>query len=107
MKKKDQELEKLVKLTKLMKLENVRVAPKGPPKGANKWRSQDPKFVPKEEKPSDLVEAGGMQVDASRREEYENWRKDKVEEADFRRAQAERKAQASRERRKSSPEPDA
>jgi len=100
-KKKDDEeaLEKLMKLTKLMKKENVRVAPKGPPKASNKWRSQDPKFAAKPEKAADVVEAGGMDVDPARREEYENWRKDKLEEANTRRVQAERKFAAAKKAR--------
>jgi hypothetical protein len=93
-KKKDEEqLEKLVKLTKLMKMENVKVAPKGPPRATNKWRSQDPKFAPKPEKPKTegLVEAGGMQVDPSLASDYENWRKDKIAEQEERRLQTQRK----------------
>jgi hypothetical protein len=93
-KKKDEDqLEKLVKLTKLMKMENVRVAPKGPARPTNKWRSQDPKFAPKTEKPKPegLVEAGGMQVDPTLAQEYENWRKDKIAEQEERRIQTQRK----------------
>lgn len=101
MKKKDGEesLAKLMKLTKLIKTEHVKVAPKGPPKTGNKWRSQDPKFAPKAEKPADLVQAGGMDVDPARREEYENWRKDKIEEQNNRRIQAERKALSAKKAR--------
>ena len=113
MKKKNEEedpLTKLMKLTKIMKEEKVHVAPKGPPRASNKWRSQDPKFASKAPKPSDLVQAGGMEVDASRQEEYENWRKDKIEEANNRRALAERKAQAAKKARaealKPAPEPE-
>jgi hypothetical protein len=95
-------LEKLVKLTKLMKMENVRVAPKGPPKAANKWRSQDPKFASKPEKtekPAGLVEAGGMQVDPARAQEYENWRLDKIAEQNERRIQSQRKWEAAKKAR--------
>ena len=100
-KKKDEEaaLAKLMKLTKLMKTENVKVAPKGPARATNKWRSQDPKFAPKSEKPADLVQAGGMDVDPARWEEYENWRKDKIEEANNRRIQSERKFEAAKKAR--------
>ena len=96
----DADLAKLMKLTRLMKAENVKVAPKGPPKAANKWRGADPHFTPKVEKPATTVEAGGMQVDPSRQTEYENWRKDKVEEQNARRAAAERHAKAAAEARK-------
>ncbi len=99
------ELAKLMKLTKLMKQENVRVAPKGPPKVRNKWRSYDPKFAPKSEAREGLVEAGGMQVDPSLKEDYENWRKDKIAEQNERRLQAERKAKAEKERRDSETPP--
>ena len=101
MKKKDEEepLAKLVKLTKLMKIENVKISPNGPPKGANKWRSQDPKFAPesgKTKKPAEVVEAGGMRVDPALREDYENWRKDKIAEQQERRLQSQRKWEAAR-----------
>ena len=96
-KKKDEDaLEKLVKLTKLMKMENVKVAPKGPPKAANKWRSQDPKFTLKEKPAAETVEAGGMQVDPSLKNEYEQWRQDKIVEQNERREMAERRAKAKR-----------
>jgi len=91
MKKADEdELAKLVKLTKLMKQENVKVAPKGPPRGANKWRQQDPKFSPPEPKAANpnLVEAGGMQVDPSLKDAYEQWRQDKIIEQNERREMA-------------------
>jgi hypothetical protein len=101
-KKKDEEdpMEKLMKLTKVMKEEKVKVAPKGPPKAANKWRSTDPKFAekPETEKPSNVVQAGGMQVDPSLKDEYEQWRADKIAEQNERRLQAERKAKAAAER---------
>ncbi len=96
----EETLAKLVKMTKLMKMENVRVAPKGPARPANKWRSQEPKFAPKAEKSTDVVQAGGMDVDPARQQEYENWRKDKEEEQNFRRVQAQRKAEAARKARK-------
>ena len=92
MKKKDEEdpLEKLMKLTRLMKQENVKVAPKGPPKVTSKWRSKAPKFVDKPRTSEGLVQAGGMVVDPARKEEYENWRKNKEEEKAYRREQAAR-----------------
>jgi len=93
----DDAMDKLVKLTKLMKQENVKIAPKGPPKGANKWRSQVPKFTPKPQKSSDVVEAGGMQVDPSLKEAYDNWRQDKIAEQNERRAMAERRAAAKKQ----------
>ena len=100
MKKADEdELAKLVKLTKLMKQENVKVAPKGPPRGANKWRQQDPKFSPPEPKAANpnLVEAGGMQVDPSLKDAYEQWRQDKIIEQNERREMAQRRAKAKHE----------
>src|SRR5579872_5763135 len=47
MKKKNDEesLAKLVKLTKLLKQDKVKVQPLGAPRSTNKWRSQDPKFT--------------------------------------------------------------
>lgn len=97
-------LEKLVKLTKLMKMENVKVAPKGPPKGANKWRAQDPKFEPKTAKPENLVDGGGMQVDPSVKDEYDAWRKDKEREQADRIEALKRKAEAARLKRQSQPD---
>src|SRR5882762_2069368 len=87
-------LEKLMKVTRLMKDEKVVVAPKGMSRGANKWRSSEPKFGEKPPKAADVVQAGGMDVDPARREEYDNWRKDKIEEQNYRRTQALRKAHA-------------
>jgi len=72
----EEELKKMVNLTKLIKKDNVKVEPKAPERGPNKWRSYNPKYAPKPEipaKPEGLVEAGGMQVDPARAEEYENW----------------------------------
>jgi hypothetical protein len=99
-KKKDAEdpMEKLVKLTKLMKQENVRVAPKGPPKASNKWRSGDPKFEAKAPKPLETVQGGGMDVDPALKEQYDNWRKDKDQEQQDRLAARARKAKATKER---------
>jgi hypothetical protein len=80
-------LSRLMKLTKVIKSEKIKVAKKGPIRSANKWRSEDPKFVPTEEKrpkPDNTVEAGGMDVDPNLREEYENWRKDKLERENYR-----------------------
>jgi len=95
MKKKDEdELAKLVNLTKMLKKENVKVAPKGPPKSVNKWRSAEPKFAPKTPKTSDTVEAGGMQVDPSLKDAYEQWRQDKIVEQNERREMALRRAKA-------------
>ena len=99
MKKKDEdELAKLVKLTKMLKKENVKVAPKAPPRSPNKWRQQDPKFAPAAPKPDNpnLVEAGGMQVDPSLKDAYEQWRHDKIIEQNERREMAERRMKAKR-----------
>ena len=83
-----------------MKQEKVRVSPKGMmTRAANKWRSDAPKFAAKPEKSTNLVQAGGMEVDAARAEEYENWRKDKIEEANERRVQSQRRFKAAREAR--------
>jgi hypothetical protein len=90
-------LAKIVNLTKLIKKDKVAIEPKGYVRGPNKWRSPEPKFAPKKEqveKPAGLVEAGGMQVDPARAEEYENWRKDKLAEQEERRIQARRKWEA-------------
>jgi hypothetical protein len=92
-------LDKLMKLTKLMKEKKVKVSKKGPPRSANKWRSEDPKFTPKAEKKEGTVNAGGMQVDPSVAAQYAAWRKDKEAEQADRRKQAERKAQRQRESR--------
>jgi hypothetical protein len=92
----EESLNKLVKLTKLMKQEKVRVAKQGPSKSNNKWRSNEPKFTNKTEKPSGLVQVGGMEVDPARQQEYENWQKDKLEEQAFRRVEAARKAKNAR-----------
>jgi hypothetical protein len=109
---KDDAMEKLMKLTKTIKMENIKVAPKGPVRGGSKWRQVEPKFNARQDKPADsqLVEAGGMQVDPSRQEEYENWRKDKIEEQNERRLMNQRRAEAKRkelqaelEARKNSP----
>ncbi len=104
MKKKDKidPLAKLVNLTKLINKDKVKIEPKGFMKGPNKWRSPDPKFAPKPEKtekPANLIEAGGMQVDPARAEEYENWRKDKIAEQNERRIQTQRKWEAARKAR--------
>ena len=92
-------MEKLLKLTKLLKKDKVAVEPLVPARGVNKWRSYDPKFAPKAEKPANVVEAGGMEVDPARKEEYENWRKDKLAEQNARRAQFHRKALAAAKER--------
>lgn len=92
-------LEKLMKLTRIMKDENVKVSPKGPPKGANKWRGKEPKFEPQAPKPENLVDGGGMQVDPARKEEYDAWRKQKELEQADRIAAMKRKAEAARKKR--------
>jgi len=95
----EDELAKLVRLTKMLKKDNVKVAPKGPPpRGPNKWRQQDPKFAPPMPKPANqnLVEAGGMQVDPSLKDAYEQWRQDKIAEQNARREMAERRLKAKR-----------
>jgi hypothetical protein len=97
-KKNEDDLAKLVKLTQLLKKDNVKVAPKGPPRAPNKWRQQDPKFAAPAPKPDDanLVEAGGMKVDPSLKDEYEQWRQDKIAEQNERRDMAERRLKAKR-----------
>lgn len=100
MKKKKKEidpLEKLARLTKLLNQDKVKVIPLGPVRTTNKWRSQDPKFAPKISETENLVEAGGMKVDPSLKDEYENWRKDKIAEQNERREQAVRKWKAAKE----------
>jgi hypothetical protein len=90
-------LDKLVNLTKLITKDKVKIEPKGYLRGPNKWRSPEPKFAPKPEKPekpANLVQAGGMEVDPARAEEYENWRKDKMAEQEERRIQSRRKYEA-------------
>ncbi len=99
-KKVEDPLDKLMKLTKLMKQEKVQVSPKGPARPTNKWRSQEPKFSPKIEKSSNLVEGGGMEVDPARKDEYDAWRKDKLEEQNNRRIQIQRKWAAAAAARK-------
>jgi len=101
MKKKDdaETLEKLVKLTKLINADKVKVEPVPPGRGPNKWRSKDPKFAPKADRRSDLVEAGGMQVDPSLKDAYDQWRQDKITEQNERREMAARRAEAKRKAR--------
>jgi hypothetical protein len=81
MKSKDEgpEMDKLMRLTKLMKDEKIKVK-KMPTSRNNKWRSEEPKFSERSEKPADLVQGGGMNVDPSRKEEYDAWRKAKEDE---------------------------
>jgi hypothetical protein len=43
------------------------------------------------------VEAGGMQVDPSLKDEYEQWRQDKIAEQNDRREMSERRLKAKRE----------
>src|SRR5690349_5701076 len=104
MKKKDKKkddtdkLEKLVNLTKMIKGDKVKIEPKGFMRGPNKWRTAEPKFPAKSSpaKPEQIVEAGGMQVDPSLAQDYENWRKDKLAEQEERRRQQQRKREAAR-----------
>ncbi len=96
----ESDIAKLMKMTKRMKAENVKVPPKGSPGGNNKWRSVEPKFVEKKEEPATTIEMGGMQVAPERREEYENWRKDKIVEANERRETSARRAKAAAEERR-------
>lgn len=102
MKKKNDEetLGKLMKLTKLIQGDKVKVEPAPLGRGPNKWRSKDPKFAPKAEQRSDLVEAGGMQVDPSLKDAYDQWRQDKIVEQNERREMAARRAEAKRAARK-------
>jgi hypothetical protein len=93
----ESDLAKLMKLSKQMKAENVKAAPKGSSGGSNKWRSANPKFPERTEKPANTVDVGGMQLDPERREEYENWRKDKEAEAAYRREFQTRRAKAAAE----------
>ena len=93
-------MDKLLKLTKLLKRDNVRVAPQEPPRPANKWRNRDPKFSPKAPTASNVVEAGGMQVDPSLKEAYDLWRQDKIAEQEERRAMGLRRLEAKRQARK-------
>lgn len=100
-KKKADPLEKLVKLTKLLKQDKVAIEPTKttPVRGPNKWRSYDPKFGPKPEKSENVVQAGGMDVDPALKDEYENWRKDKMAQQYSHRLQTHRKGlAAARER---------
>ncbi len=93
-------MEKLLKLTQLLKRDNVRVAPQEPPRAVNKWRNKDPKFSAKPQAASNLVEAGGMQVDPSLKEAYDLWRQDKLAEQAERRAMGLRRLEAKRNARK-------
>jgi len=69
-------------------------------KYVNKWRTSNPKFEPKEEKKTEgLVEAGGMMVDPSLKNDYDLWRQDKEREQAERRAQREKRKQAFNNRR--------
>lgn len=98
-KEKVDELARLIRLTKLIQKDKVKVEPIPLGRGPNKWRSKDPKFAPKPEKPTDLVDGGGMQVDPSRQAEYEQWRQDKIAEQNERRESALRRAAARRQLR--------
>lgn len=93
-------IEKLLKLTKRIKNDRITIPAKGLlPRGPNKWRSQEPKFAPKAESSGPTVEAGGMRVDPSLKDEYEAWRKEKEAEQAWRREQAARRAEAERKAR--------
>jgi hypothetical protein len=97
----DNEIQKLLKITKLLKKDKVRVEEtRLAPRTTNKWRSSNPNFAPKTEKPTNTVEAGGMQVDPSLQQEYENWRKDKIQEANERRESNIRRWKAAAEERR-------
>ena len=93
-KKEEVNLSKLVRLTQLIKRDKVEVAPKGFPRGVNKWRNQEPKFAPRIAKSENVVEAGGMQVDPSLKDAYALWRQDKIAEQAERRVQSRRKWEA-------------
>ena len=101
MKKKNDEeaLGKLARLTRLIKDDKVKVELVPPARGPNKWRSKDPKFASKIDKRSDLVEAGGMQVDPSLKDEYDQWRQDKIVQQNELREMAARRAAAKRKAR--------
>ena len=101
MKKKDNTdaLAKLAKLTRLIHNDKVKVEPVMPGRGPNKWRSKDPKFSPKADPRADLVEAGGMQVDPSLKNEYDLWRQDKIAQQNELREMAARRAAAKRKAR--------
>ena len=92
-------LGKLIKLTRLIKHDRVQVEPVPPGRGPNKWRSKDPKFAPKADKRPDLVEGGGMQVDPSLKEAYDQWRQDKIAQQNELREMAARRAEAKRKAR--------
>jgi len=94
-------MEKLLKLTKMIKQDKVEIEPKAltPARGVNKWRTYDAKFAPKAPKPENVVNAGGMEVDPALKEQYENWRKDKLAEKTSQRFEFHRRSlAAARER---------
>ncbi len=90
---KDDSLDKLVEVTKKLKRENLPPEPQAY-KPDTRWRGREPKFAPKGEKPTNLVNVDGMEVDPSRQKEYEQWRADKLAEQKDRLAQMERNANA-------------
>jgi hypothetical protein len=101
---KDEALEKLVDATKKIKRENI------PPesqayKPDTRWRGREPKFAPKGEKPANLINVGGMEVDPSRQKEYEQWHADKLAEQKDRQAQMERNYNARKARRNAAETP--
>lgn len=98
-KKDEDELAKLVKLTKLLKRDNVSIAPSVTLRAVNKWRNKDPKFTPKVQASENLVEGGGMQVDPSLKNEYDQWRQDKIAEQNERRAMNLRRFEAKKKAR--------
>jgi len=100
----DKSLDKLVEATKKIKRENI------PPerqasKPDTRWRGRQPKFAPKREKPANLVNVDGMEVDPSRQKEYELWRADKLAEQKDRLAQRERILNARRAQKKAAESP--
>jgi len=100
----EEALADLMKLTKLVKEKKVQVEAKDVyVRRPNPWRSQDPKFAPKAEKPANLVKVGEMEVDPSLQNEYEQWRKDKEAEQEFRRLESQRRIRAAAERRARAP----
>ena len=84
----DEELSKLMKLTKLIKKSKVNVskARKRNTPG-NVWVNPDPKFAPPTTPSGEVVQISGIKVDPSLKDEYEAWQKEKEEERRFFREQ--------------------
>ena len=77
---------KLVRLTKLMKEKKVVVSKEKQTFAApttNKWRSSNPKFAEPAKPSPTAVDAGGLKVDPSLKDEYDAWRKEKEEQMKF------------------------